>query len=183
VPDPAGGSLSSCASRLGSGPEAEEPFVREILMTSAGLERLASQLVLLHARRELLTQAAASALQNEGATAENAEYADAQHEQMLLERQIAQVEARLAAARVVAPTDGDGRLQIGESARVCDLDSGEMACYRLVGDTEADAAAGRISYRSPVGAALHGRRAGETVTAETPAGTLRLEILEVEAKT
>ena len=61
-----------------------------------------------------------------------------------------------------------------------DLDTGVFVEYRIVGAGEADPAAGRISYASPVGSALLGRRVGEVVEVAVPSGVLRLEVLEIE---
>jgi transcription elongation factor GreA len=63
---------------------------------------------------------------------------------------------------------------------VLDLDSGEAADYRVVGAGESDPAAGEISYESPIGAALLGRRVGDVVEAPAPGGSRRLEIVELD---
>ena len=97
-----------------------------------------------------------------------------------LERQIAVLEERLASAVVVHPEPGDGELDVGELARVRDLDTGELVEYRIVGAGEANPAAGSISYASPVGSALLGRRVGEVIEVEVPSGLLRLEVVGIE---
>lgn len=76
----------------------------------------------------------------EGAGVPSAEHLDAPDELARLERQIVVLEDRLAAATVVQPDPADGELGVGESARVRDLDSGELVEYRLVGVGEADPA-------------------------------------------
>ena len=98
---------------------------------------------------------------------------------MRLERLIALLEVWLASARVVRP-DPEGELDVGERARVRDLDTGELVVYRVVGAGEAEPAEGSISYTSPVGSALLGKRVGNVVEVEIPSGLLRLQILEIE---
>ena len=97
-----------------------------------------------------------------------------------LDRQIAMLEDRLGSATVVQPNPADGELEVGERARVRDLETGELVEYRLVGAGEADPAAGSISDVSPVGSALFGRRVGDVIEVEVPGGLLRLEILEIQ---
>lgn len=112
--------------------------------------------------------------------ADSADYLDAREDQVLLERKIAQLEQRLANARVVEPDGANGVIDLGERVRLRDLETGERVEYELVGSLEADPAAGRISAASPVGSALLGRRTGEVVIAEVPKGTVHLKILEID---
>ena len=148
------------------------------LVTPSGLRKLTSELELLRAKREALL-GAPRARAVRGAGAFPAEPLDSS-ELARLERQIAVLEDRLASAMVVHPEPGDGELDVGELARVRDLDTGELLEYRIVGAGEANPAAGSISYASPVGSALLGRRAGEVIEVEVPSGLLRLEVVEIE---
>lgn len=146
------------------------------LVTPSGLRNLTSELELLRRKREALRTAA------EGASAGgfSAELHNVD-ELARLERQISALEDRLASATVVHPNPADGELDVGEFARVRDLDTGELTDYRIVGAGEAKPATGSISYASPVGSALLGRRVGDVIEIEVPGGLLRLEVLKIES--
>jgi transcription elongation factor GreA len=120
-----------------------------------------------------------AALESGGAIPENGEYLDARHELQLLERRMRLVEERLLAADVVDPLP-DGEVDVGERVTVLDLESGAAIDYRVVGAGESDPAAGAISYLSPIGAALLGRRVGDVVEADAPSGRRQLEIVELD---
>lgn len=153
----------------------------EFLLTPDGARKLQAQLERLRSQRHALAERIKAAHQYGGGLAEDGEYLDARQEQAQLERRIAQLEERLASADIVEPDPTDGAVGLGERVRVRDLDSGETIEYRLVGAAEAEPLAGSISYASPVGSALLGRRAGDVVEAEVPDGIVRLEVLEIDA--
>lgn len=108
---------------------------------------------------------------------ENAEYQEARREQSFVEGRIQALEALLRTAVVVAGGAADGAVAVGSSV-VVETD-GEENTWLIVGANEADPGRGRISYASPVGQALMGRRAGDEVTAQLPRGELRLRLIEV----
>jgi transcription elongation factor GreA len=107
---------------------------------------------------------------------ENADYEAARNEQSFLEGRIQQLESRIRTAVVIEAGSG-GSIAMGSTVTY-ELD-GEQAELTIVGSTESDPASGRISAVSPVGRALLGHRAGETVAVATPAATHSYRILEV----
>jgi transcription elongation factor GreA len=141
-----------------------------------GFRKLTSELELLRAKRETLLRLPREGVDVGGSAAERHD----SNELVRLERQIAVLEDRLASAVVVHPEPGDGELSVGERARVRDLDTDELVEFRIVGAGEANPAAGSISYASPVGSALLGRRVGEVIEVEVPRGLLRLEVVSIE---
>jgi transcription elongation factor GreA len=82
-------------------------------------------------------------------------------------------------AEVVEPCV-DGEVDLGERVTVIDLESGDTGDYWVVGSGESNPEAGEISYESPIGAALLGRRVGDVVVAAVPGGPRRLEIVELD---
>ena len=98
----------------------------------------------------------------------------------MLERRIAMLQERIPDADVVDPDAGNGVLDVGERARVRDLENDEEIQYELVGSLEADPLAGRISAASPLGRALLGRWGGEVAIVDAPKGRLRFKILEIQ---
>lgn len=103
---------------------------------------------------------------------------DVLEEQAQLERRIETLEARLAAARIAEP-NGDGSAGIGSWVRLRDLETSELVEYELVGAIEADLDEGRLSVDAPVGRALLGAAAGETVAVSCPRGELRFQVISV----
>jgi transcription elongation factor GreA len=109
---------------------------------------------------------------------ENAEYAAAREEQSFLEGRVQALEARLRTAVIVdAPSRG---ARVGLGSRVTVEADGEAVTYTIVGASDSDPGAGRISSASPVGRALVGRDVGDSVLVRTPAGERDYRIIEIE---
>jgi transcription elongation factor GreA len=149
-----------------------------VLVTAHGYERLRCELEALRSagRRELSERLRGA--RADGALSDGPALHELVEEWARLERRIALLEAQVATARVVEPSD-DGRAGIATRVRVRDAATGETAEYDLVGAVEADAESGRVSVEAPVGRALVGHRCGDTVELETPGGRTRLRILDV----
>lgn len=115
-----------------------------------------------------------------GDLSENAEYHAAKERQGQVEAQIAEIEDRLSRALVIDPTTLSGdRIVFGATVTLLDESDKEIR-YQLVGQQEADARVGRISYNSPLGRALIGKEVGEEVEVTTPAGDRYYEVAKVE---
>ena len=108
---------------------------------------------------------------------ENADYTAAREEQSFLEGRVQALEARLRTAVVVdAPASG---ARVGLGSRVTVEADGETVAYTIVGASESDPTAGRISSASPVGRALVGHDVGDAVVVRTPAGERHYRIIGV----
>ncbi|MGZ2411293.1 transcription elongation factor GreA [Sphingomonas sp. F9_3S_D5_B_2] len=115
-----------------------------------------------------------------GDLSENAEYHAAKERQGQIEMMIADLEDKLSRAMVIDPTTLSGdKVVFGATVTMLDEDH-KTVRYQLVGQTEADARVGRISYNSPLGRALIGRQAGEEVEVSTPSGDRYYEIEKIE---
>src|ERR671915_803563 len=111
-----------------------------------------------------------------GDLAENAEYHAAKERQGHVEMQIADLEDRLSRAMVIDPATLSGdKVVFGATVTLLDEHDKKIK-YQIVGQTEADAKVGRISYNSPLGRALIGRQKGDEVEVTTPAGDRYYEI-------
>ncbi len=105
-----------------------------------------------------------------GDLSENAEYHAAKERQGQIEAQVIDLEDRLARAIIIDPRELSGdRVVFGATVHLLDEDDKKIV-YQIVGQTEADARIGRISYSSPLGRALIGRRVGDEVEVTTPSG-------------
>ena len=151
----------------------------ETFVTAGGFEKLNAERGRLRIERERIVERLRSALEFGGAFPENGDYLDARHELDLLDRRLALVETRLDAAEVVEARR-DGEVDLGERVTVLDLETADTHDYRVVGSGESNPETGEISYESPIGAALLGRRVGDVVVADVPGGRRRLEVVEVD---
>ena len=115
-----------------------------------------------------------------GDLSENAEYHAAKERQGQVEATIADLEDRLSRAMVIDPTTLSGdKIVFGATVTLIDEDEKKVT-YQLVGQVEADANQGRISYNSPLGRALIGRQVGEDVEVSTPSGDRYYAIKKIE---
>jgi transcription elongation factor GreA len=115
-----------------------------------------------------------------GDLSENAEYHAAKERQGQVEATIADIEDQLSRAIVIDPTTLSGdKVVFGATVTLADEDNKKVK-YQLVGQVEADARDGRISYNSPLGRALIGRQVGEDVEVSAPAGDRIYSIKKVE---
>ena len=101
----------------------------------------------------------------------------------MLEHKIAQLEERLAHARVIDTSDVDTSVvSVGTVVRLRDVDAKETIEYHIVGSAEANPAEQKLSNESPVGKAIIGRKKGETVEVTTPRGSVvKFKIMEIKA--
>jgi len=115
-----------------------------------------------------------------GDLSENAEYHAAKERQGQVEAQIADMEDRISRAMVIDPTKLSGdKVVFGATVHLVDENDKEVT-YQIVGETEADARVGRISYNSPLGRALIGRNVGDEVEFSAPSGDRYFEIAKIE---
>lgn len=152
----------------------------ELYLTEEGAARLREELQQLTGpARQDLAKRLRSAIQM-GDLSENADYHKAKEDQAFLEGRIQELEYLLKNATIV---ENNGAkmdvVDIGVHVTIQEEDY-PPETFRLVGVKEADPANGRISHESPIGQALMGKRPGDQVTVDTPGGTIKLKILEIE---
>ena len=115
-----------------------------------------------------------------GDLSENAEYHAAKERQGHVEAQIAEIEDRLSRAMVIDPKSLSGdKVIFGATVHLLDEDDKKVK-YQIVGQTEADAKVGRISYSSPLGRALIGRSVGDEIEVSAPSGDKYYSIEKLE---
>jgi len=153
---------------------------KEILMTAEGLSKLENEVEQLKVvRRKEVAEKIKQALAF-GDLSENSEYDEAKNEQAQVEARIAQIEGMLKLARVVdesaISTDAVG---IGTRVKLLDVEFEDEEEYSIVGSSEADPSQNRLSYESPVGKALIGKKVGDIVDVDAPAGKIQFKILEI----
>jgi transcription elongation factor GreA len=115
-----------------------------------------------------------------GDLSENAEYDEAKNEQSRIEGHISYLENTIRNAIVIDAADISTEIvSVGSVVKVRDAKSGNESEYTIVGSTEADPLASKISNESPVGEALMGQRKNADVTFIVPDGQRTLKILEI----
>ena len=151
----------------------------KVPMLEEGHRKLDDELRRLRLERPDIVQAIEEARAH-GDLSENAEYHAAKERQGQIEATIADLEDKLSRALVIDPKTLSGdKVVFGATVTLIDEDNKKVR-YQLVGQTEADANVGRISYNSPLGRALIGRTVGEEVEVSTPSGDRYYEIKKLE---
>ena len=152
------------------------------MITYAGLKKYEEEL---HELKVVKRQEVAEKIKvarEQGDLSENADYDAAKEEQTEIELRIAELEALLKNAEVVADDEYvPGKINIGCYVKLFDFEFEEEVEYTMVGSSEANSLMGKISNESPVGAALMGHTVGETVKVVLPdGGSCEYKILEVK---
>jgi transcription elongation factor GreA len=138
-------------------------------MLAEGYERLTAELKVLREERPKIVEAIEEARAH-GDLSENAEYHSAKERQGQVEASIGDLEDRVSRAQIIDPTTLSGdRIVFGATVTLRD-DEEKPIRYQIVGQTEADAKVGRISYNSPLGRALIGRKVGDEIEVTVPSG-------------
>ncbi|MGT2512993.1 transcription elongation factor GreA [Sphingomonas panni] len=153
--------------------------VEKMPMLQEGYDRLTAHLKQLKVERPQIIDAIEEARAH-GDLSENAEYHAAKERQGQIEASIADIEDKLSRAQVIDPKDLSGdKVVFGATVTLLDEDDKEIT-YQIVGQTEADAKSGRISYNSPMGRALIGRKVEDDVEVTVPSGDRYYQIAKIE---
>jgi len=151
----------------------------EIYLTQEGYEKLASQLEQLKTvKRRQLSKAVGEA-RSHGDISENAEYDAAKDAQAHNEKQIMELEDKLARVRILDKNIPKDEVLIGATVQLKDMDTDEELEYTLVSELEADYNQNKISVSSPVGQGLLGHKENEIVQIKIPAGILKYKIIKI----
>lgn len=157
--------------------------MERVPMTIYGFERLTEELRdLIRVQRPAISAAIEEA-RGHGDLKENAEYHAAKEKQGFVEGRIAELESKLSRADVIDPTKlKGGKIMLGATITLVDVDSDKEVTYALVGPDEADFEKKRISTTSPIGQALLGKSEGDEVIVNAPGGKRVYEVEKVEFK-
>ena len=148
-------------------------------MLAEGYEKLTAELKALREERPRIVEEIEEARAH-GDLSENAEYHSAKERQGQIEAAIGDLEDRVSRAQIIDPTTLSGdRIVFGATVTLLD-DDDKRVRYQIVGQTEADAKVGRISYNSPLGRALIGRRKGDEIEVTVPSGDRFYVVKKIE---
>jgi transcription elongation factor GreB len=151
-------------------------------LTPEGYQRLKDEFqTLLKFERPKTVQAVSEAAAM-GDRSENAEYIYGKRRLREIDRRLRFLSKRLEDVEIVDPTQvNTDKVSFGLWVVVED-EEGEQSVYQIVGEDEIDPEKGRITFSSPLGKALLGKKLGDIVTVKRPKGDLELEIVEIRAK-
>jgi len=154
---------------------------KDVILTADGLEKLKVELAYLQGDKRREVAQRIKEAREFGDIAENSEYDDAKNEQAMVEARIAQVEERLRSATVIAAEDvKTDVVQVGSIVTVKDEDTAKVQKFTIVGSPEAKPPE-RLSYESPVGKALLGRKRNDVVDVPLPNGRkIHLKITKID---
>jgi len=151
----------------------------EVYLTQEGYEKLIGELYYLKTiKRRQLSKAVGEA-RSHGDISENAEYDAAKDAQGHNEKQIAELEEKLARVRILDKDIPQDQVLIGAKVKLLDMDTQEEMEYTLVSELEADYNQNKISVTSPVGEGLLGHKEGEVAEIKVPAGLLKYKIIKI----
>ncbi|GIQ68738.1 transcription elongation factor GreA [Xylanibacillus composti] len=153
----------------------------EVVLTEEGLAQLEAELdELKNVKRREMAERIKLAI-SYGDLRENSEYHAAKEDQAMMESRILTIEKLLKKAKVVQIENRDlSHVQIGCTVVLDDQEFNEKVEYKIVGSEEADVAANKISYESPLGKELLGKRVGDTIEVNAPAGVIKYELLDIK---
>lgn len=153
---------------------------KDLVITRDGHQKLLDELDLLtHDKRREVAERIKVAREF-GDLRENSEYESAKNEQAFVEGRIAQIRHILNNARIAeAGAGGAGEVMVGCFVKLSNLEDNNFEIYHIVGSSEADPFAGKISNESPIGEAIMGKKEGDVVDAHTPIGIRQYEVIKV----
>lgn len=154
---------------------------KKTILTYAGLKALEDELENLRVVKRKEVAGKIKEAREQGDLSENAEYDAAKDEQRDIEARIDELEKILKNVEVVVEEEVDlEKINIGCTVFVHDDEFDEEIEFKIVGSTEANSLQGKISNESPVGQALMGKKVGDVVDVETPAGNIRYTVLKID---
>lgn len=156
-------------------------MAKEYKLSAERLEELKQELNYLKTVREKEVADQIKEARSFGDLSENSEYDEAKNEQGKLYSRIAEIENILANCSIIEEADTDpDTVRLGSKITVVDTMMDEEESYQVVGSQEADPMNGRISEESPFGKALLGKRIGDVVIVDAPAGNIEYKVVSIQ---
>lgn len=153
---------------------------KTVKLTESGLKQLEEELEYLKTKKRKEVSEKIKVAIGFGDLSENSEYDEAKNEQAQVEARIVSVENMLKNAVVIDENERDtSKVELGATVKLLDIEFDEEIEYKIVGSTEADPDAGRLSDESPLGKALMGKGEGVMVDVDAPAGIIQYKILQI----
>ena len=150
------------------------------ILTYEGLKALEDELQDLKLNRRKEVAAKIKEAREQGDLSENAEYDAAKDAQGLLEAKIAQLQDVISNCRIIDESQIDtSKVQILNKVTIKNIKTKATMTYTLVSESEADFKAGKLSITTPIAKALIGKKLGDKVEVQVPAGMMEFEIMDI----
>ncbi|OES44295.1 transcription elongation factor GreA [Domibacillus iocasae] len=150
-------------------------------MTREGKEKLEQELEQLKSvkRKEVVERIKIA--RSFGDLSENSEYDSAKEEQAFVEGRIGTIETMIRNAKIIEASEMNAdEVSLGKTVTFIELPDGEEESYTIVGSAEADPFEGKISNDSPIAKSMLGKRVGDKVIVQTPAGEMNVKIVSID---
>ncbi|MGN1258959.1 MAG: transcription elongation factor GreA [Christensenellales bacterium] len=152
----------------------------DIFLTKEGREEKEKYLDYLKSERRQEVVEKLKAAREFGDLSENSEYDAARDEQRKLEAEIEKIEETLRQAKIVDVKDvKSDKVGVGTTVKLYDMEFDEEVEYSIVGSLESNPSKGLISNESPIGKSLMGKKVGDVVNVEAPAGSIKMKVLKI----
>lgn len=152
----------------------------DIFLTKEGREEKEKYLDYLKSERRQEVVEKLKAAREFGDLSENSEYDAARDEQRKLEAEIEKIEETLRQAKIVDIKDvKSDKVGVGTTVKLYDMEFDEEVEYSIVGSLESNPSKGLISNESPIGKSLMGKKVGDVVNVEAPAGSIKMKVLKI----
>ena len=157
-------------------------MANEIVMTNEGYDDLVKELNELNTTRRAEISEKSRGARGCGDLSENSEYDEAKNEQAIVEARILTLENQLKNVKIIEKSDTvKGTVSLGSFVTIRDVEFGDEMTYRIISSVESSNDMSTITDESPVGKALLGHKAGETVEVTIPSGAqIEYQIIKVE---
>ena len=156
-------------------------MANEIVMTQEGYNDLVKELNELKTTRRAEISEKIRVARGFGDLSENSEYDEAKNEQAIVEARILTLENQLKNVKIVAKSDNKGTVSIGSFVTIRDVEFGDEMTYRIISSVESSNDMSTITDESPVGKALLGHKAGDSVMVTVPSGAkIEYQIVNVK---
>lgn len=155
---------------------------KKYLMTRNGYSKVSKELdFLITQERPRVIESIRESRSYGGELSENAEYLEAKERQESLEKKISGLKEKLEQTKVIDIDQiaDDGVVRFGSIVSLLDLETDEEVTYQIVGEEEADIKHSKISYTSPIAAAMMGKKIDDVIYFRIPKGDRELEILDI----
>ena len=153
---------------------------KEFILTQEGYDNLEKELERLKTVERYEIAERIKVALGFGDLSENSEYDEAKNAQAQNEIKIAELEEKIKYAKIIDESEVDlETVQVGNIVKVLDIEFNEEIEYTIVGSTEVDVVANKISNESPLGAALLGKRKKDIVEVQAPVGVIKYKITKI----
>ncbi len=153
---------------------------KPVYLTKQGHKNLKEELEDLKSRGRREISAAIGEARDKGDLSENAEYDAAKDAQGHMELKISKLETKIANAKIIEDSDEEHtEIKLLSNVVIKNVQNGKEFKYGIVPEEESDLASGKISASSPIGKGLMGKKPGDVVEIQIPAGKIEFEVISI----